>query len=295
MNYLRGLPIVVLLVCLASGCSSVRSRHHKDILYSRDGKEVFDKVDIGGRRLYVDCVGNGSPTVILDSGFGDSSSVWRETQKQIHAFTRVCRYDRANLGESDPAPKPRTSQQMVEDLHALLRNSGMSGPFVLVGHSIAGFTVRLYASQYPAEILGVVLVDSSHPDQALALRALFPPLSECEDASVRGLRKEIDRWIESKAAGEEGMDIPASAAQVRTTGSMAGIPLVVLTATDHGFTGTFGAHLEETWRAFQNDLAALSSRSTHVMVSGAHYIQVEHPEAVVDAVKRIVEISKTRR
>ena len=271
------------------------ARQHRDLLSTRSGQEVFDKVDVSGRRLYVDCMGRGDPTVILDSGFGDSSSVWRETQKQIQAFTRVCRYDRANLGESDPAPTPRTSQQMVEDLHTLLRKTGIPGPFVLVGHSIAGFTARLYASKYPDEIRGVVLVDSSHPDQAPALRALLPPPAECADGTVRGARDELDRWLRSEAAGDEGMDIPASAAQVRATGSMGDLPLAVLTATDHGIGGELGARVEEKWRAFQDDLAALSSRSTHVSIDGGHYIQVQHPEAVADAVKRILEMSRSNR
>jgi len=295
MNYVRGLSIAILLTFLAVGCASVRTRPNKDLSESSVGKEVFDKVDVGGRRLYVDCLGSGTPTVILDAGFGDSSSLWRETQKQVQAFARVCRFDRANLGESDPAPKPRTSQQMVDDLHSFLRKTEIPGPFVLVGHSIAGFNVRLYASQYPNEILGVVLVDSSHPDQASALLALLPKPSECEDATIQGVREECNRWIQSKAVGEEGMNIVASSAQVRATGSLGDIPLVVLTATDHGLTGELGRNFEKTWLSFQNDLALLSSRSKHVIVTGGHYIQVEHPEAVADAVKQVIDMSRPKQ
>jgi pimeloyl-ACP methyl ester carboxylesterase len=123
-------------------------------------------VDVGGFRLHLHCAGKGSPTVVVDSGLGSFSPDWGLVQPEVAKFTRVCTYDRAGYGWSDPGPRPRTSRQMVEELQTLLVNAAIEGPYVLVGHSLGGMNVRLYAHQYPSEVAGVVLVDSpvAHED-----------------------------------------------------------------------------------------------------------------------------------
>ena len=106
-------------------------------------------VDVGGYKMHIDCTGQGSPTVILESGLGDTYISWHKVQPQIAQFARVCSYDRAGLGYSDSSPRPRTSRIFAEELHTLLHNAGISGPpYILVGHSMGGFDVRLYASLY---------------------------------------------------------------------------------------------------------------------------------------------------
>ena len=127
------------------------------------GEEML--VDVGGRRLYITCMGEGSPTVILEHGMATESDSWAQVQQAVAQFTRVCAFDRAGRGKSDPAPKPRTSEDMVADLHALLANAHIPGPYILVGNSLGGFNARLYAHKYPGEVVGLVLVDSMHPDQ----------------------------------------------------------------------------------------------------------------------------------
>jgi pimeloyl-ACP methyl ester carboxylesterase len=122
-------------------------------------------VDVGGYRLHIDCQGTGSPTVVMEAGLGDPSLVWALVQPQIAPLTRVCIYDRAGLGWSDSSPKPRTADIMVEELHILLKNAAIQGPYVLVGHSTGGMLARLYAHTYPAEVVGMVLVDAQHEDQ----------------------------------------------------------------------------------------------------------------------------------
>jgi pimeloyl-ACP methyl ester carboxylesterase len=124
-------------------------------------------VDIDhGRRLNLYCTGNGSPTVVFDSGLGDSTPDWGLIQPAIAGYTRACSYDRAGLGYSDPAIRPGTSANEVDDLHRLLQSAGIGPPYLLVAHSLGGMTVRLYADDYPAEVAGMVLLDPSHEDMS---------------------------------------------------------------------------------------------------------------------------------
>jgi pimeloyl-ACP methyl ester carboxylesterase len=123
-------------------------------------------VDVGGRGLNIDCAGSGSPAVILESGGGGYGGYgWRVVQSEVAKFTTVCWYDRAGEGWSDPAPTARNSATVIQDLHELLQRAPVAAPYVLVGHSIGGEYVRVFTAQYPSEVAGVVLVDSTHPDQ----------------------------------------------------------------------------------------------------------------------------------
>lgn len=125
-------------------------------------------VDIDhGRRLNLYCVGQGSPTVVFDAGLGGNTASWDTIQPEIGQQTRACAYDRAGLGFSDPATRPGTSANIVDDLHRLLVAAGIKPPYILVGHSYGGMNVRLYADDYPTEVVGMVLVDPSHEDEEL--------------------------------------------------------------------------------------------------------------------------------
>lgn len=116
---------------------------------------VKEKVDAGDRDLSVTCMGEGSPTVILEAGLGDDAGVWMDVQLDIAAFSRVCAYSRAGLGESDAVTERRTIQDVVNDLNTSLMNSPVEGPFVLVGHSIGGLIVNMYAHQKPKQVVGM--------------------------------------------------------------------------------------------------------------------------------------------
>lgn len=122
-------------------------------------------IDVGGHKLHLYCLGRGSQTVVMESGLGGSVLDWALVYPEVAKTTRVCAYDRAGFGWSDPSPKPRTAEIMVEELHSLLRAGGIKPPYVLVGHSFGGVLVRLYAYRFPTEVAGMVLVDSSHEDQ----------------------------------------------------------------------------------------------------------------------------------
>ena len=123
-------------------------------------------VNIGDFSMHLYCIGSGSPTVVLDAGLGVLSLTWAPVQKRVAKTTRVCSYDRAGYAWSDSAPTPRTSQNIAANLHTLLANAGEKPPFVLVGHSFGGYNVRVFAHEHKAEVVGLVLVDSSHEEQS---------------------------------------------------------------------------------------------------------------------------------
>jgi pimeloyl-ACP methyl ester carboxylesterase len=124
-------------------------------------------VDIGGYKLHIYCTGKGDPTVVLIAGGGDFSFDWSLVQPEVSHFARVCSYDRAGSAWSDLGPTPRTMHQEAYELHLLLKKAGIKGTYLLVGHSIGGLIARIYADQYPKEVVGIVLVDSTHEDTTL--------------------------------------------------------------------------------------------------------------------------------
>jgi len=257
-----------------------------------------EKVDVGGYALRIRCAGQGSPTVVIETGFGEpgvekENSSWINVANEIEKTTRICVYDRAGLGSSDVAPsKSRTSKDMAKDLHTLLVNANVPGPYILVGHSIGGFHVLVFASKYANEVVGMVLVDSSHPNQWSAINAVLPPESPDEPESLKQIR------IIPPASLPEKMDIPASIIQVKAVKSLGDLPLVVLThsptwSIDPNLSPELSGKIEQVWENLQNDLASLSSNSTHVIATKAgHYIQVDEPQLVIDAILKVIEETK---
>jgi len=183
------LGLLALIVLLALGGAT-----YEAIMAARDGKRYpppGQLVDVGGYRLHLHCIGQGSPTVVLDAGLGAFSLDWGAVQPHIATSTRVCAYDRAGLGWSDPGPTPRSPQQSASELHALLTKGGVEGPYVLVAHSISGKTARLFASQHPDEVAGMVLVDARH-EHVDDHRA--PERLAADDAEQRQFQNMI-RWM----------------------------------------------------------------------------------------------------
>ena len=154
------------------------STKYEDYAYPPLGKMI----DVGGYRLHMQDAGTGAPTVILDAGCGCNSLDWSLVQPEIAKFARVISYDRAGYGCSDASPHPRTSEVMVNELHTLLRNARVPTPYILVGHSLGGINMRLFASCYPDEVAGIVLVDSSHENQLEVLPE--PPSSILENQNL---------------------------------------------------------------------------------------------------------------
>jgi pimeloyl-ACP methyl ester carboxylesterase len=279
-------------------------------------------VDIGGYRLNIDCTGTGSPAVILDSGLGEPARSWTGVQSGVKRFTRVCSYDRAGYGHSDPSPRPRSSLQIARELHALLEKADVPGPYVLVGHSFGGYNVRVYAGLYRSEVAGVVLVDSSHEDQerfqpvsvrdeARGLQRLAPfvPLlrffgvlrlhDKLHPAAITGSKLSQPAMREISALALRPNFVPTvlqeyailgteNATQVRSAGDLGDLPLMVLTAGqgtgDKGLDGFRKAWLDE----LQPNLRKLSRRGRQVVVQDSdHQIPYKDPEAIVRAVQSI--------
>lgn len=160
--------VVILALLLGAGYAYQRQTTTADFKqFSADGQ----RVDVGGYLMHIYCTGEGSPTVVVDAGNGDFSLGWSGIQPEVAKSTRICTYDRAGYGWSDPSPKPRTATVMAEELHILLVNAGVEPPYVLVAHSLGGHNVRMFTDLYPDEVVGMVLVDSGHPDQM----ERFPP------------------------------------------------------------------------------------------------------------------------
>jgi pimeloyl-ACP methyl ester carboxylesterase len=267
-------------------------------------------VDVGGYRMHINSAGAGSPIVILESGLSDSSLSWYKVQPEVARFVRVVSYDRAGLGWSDPSPQPRNSRVFAEELHTLLHNAGVPAPFVLVGHSMGGYDVRMFASLYRSEVAGMVLVDASHPDlyaRAPGMRQSFARWRNYLVGRQRQTRFGIPRlrgwcdegvpqpalravqcrssWYEETLAELDGF--PASGDQVRPTGSLGDMPLAVLTEDPDQ---VFPRDMLPAFLECQDDLARLSTRATHVVAKGSgHQIQKERPDLVIAAIRQVVE------
>lgn len=283
-------------------------------------------VDIGGRRLQIDCRGSGSPTVVFESGldFGGAMS-WLQVHAPVAKLTRACTYSRAGIMWSDPAPGPFDPQRAMQDLHTLLANVGERPPFVLVAHSFGGPLTMVFTGLYPKEVAGLVFVDTSHPDmlerQAHALGQPPPAPSGAIKLVSRATWTGIPRLLVALNSAETIDDpaarpaeiayinrsLPAAIAEsqgLAATLSLAGRfrqlddrPLVVLTSAKPLSAETLqSAHLTEEQGkrlyaatvAMENDEATWSRHSRHESVVASHYIQVDRPDVVIAAVRDVV-------
>ena len=238
--------------------------------------DVFSrKVDVGGFRLAITCRGTGSPTVILDSGGGQSAEAWFQLQRIVAKTTRVCSYDRAGLGSSDPRtpPGPAPAAKAVEELHTLLAGAGILPPYVLGGWSMGGFFNRLYVKRYPAEVVGLVSVDGAPigvPGEPSWLR---PPGQPPVDL-----------------VGGPGLPdsyyVAAADAELLAAPGLGSRPLVVLT---HGRADGASADYEALWSLWQRRLALLSTSSILVRADAAgHSIQRELPDLTAEAFRLVI-------
>ena len=261
---------------------------------SGDGE--YTLVDVGGYWLAFHCVGKGSPTVVLETGLGAPSEYWVPIQQEVAGLTRVCRFDRAGRGKSNPAPTtPRTCADMVSDLRALLHNAGIPAPYILVGNSLGGMNARLYAHRHPEEVAGLVLVDGSHQDQFTRISEALPEPEPDSPDSHKGF---YHFWAgggwRDPSNNPEKVDFVGSGEELRAIRSLGDLPVVVLAS------GVFlreaptrpeaGPLLHEIWQDLQRELANLSSDSVYRVVEGSgHFIQRDRPEVVVDAIRRVLD------
>jgi len=249
------------------------------------------EVNVGDHSLHIHCFGTGSPIVVMDNALGVEWSYWRTVYSQLPSTVRVCMYDRS--------ANAHKSQKIVEDLHALLTGARLEAPYVLVGHSFGGVNMILFASRYPEEVAGIVLEDSSHPDQGSRWLAALPPESLNESSDLANLRKQFTQWT-SPGSYSASIDVAASFDQVRAVKSLGDVPLVVLTHSPSNFDwgnipADVRAKLEQASQDMQKELAALSSNSTHIIANTSnHTIHRDESQLVVNAILKLVNAARSK-
>jgi pimeloyl-ACP methyl ester carboxylesterase len=304
------LVVALLILAVAGAIYQTIATERAERAYPPPG----EMVDVGGYSLHINCVGQGSPTVVVDGGSGEMSAQWVWVQREVSDSTRVCAYDRAGMGWSEMGPQPRDAKQISSELHTLLTKADIEGPYVLVGHSFGGLYMQTYAARYPDKVAGVALVESSHPDQfsyrqvardsyepqkqifsvfSLAARLgiirLVSKLAPTSPELPQQQRVQIDALSPStrqvSTTALEFRATPQTVTQTRSLRSLGDKPLAVVTA------GTS----EPEWLKLQDDLATLSSNSTHPVVKGATHTSVMYDRsdaqvtsaAIVDVVQAV--------
>lgn len=240
-------------------------------------------VDVGGHRLRIERWGKGIPAVVFEAGLAQPRTTWGQVPDDVSSFAQVVIYDRANLGKSDEFNERRTSKQTVADLRTLLKATGVEAPYVLVGHSFGGLNVRLFASQFPDEVAGIVLVDASHEDEYSRYAELMPEPQRTD-------------YLKHEGGGNyEKIDLLASAEEVRTATPLRPLPLVVVSAL-----GRQDAAIREGRAKIHDELqlalSRLSPHSAQVLAENSgHFVQLDRPELVTQAIRTVVEQAQQAR
>ena len=275
-------------------------------------------IDVGGHRLHLTCTGSGSPTVVLEPGAGEMSSNLGWITPAVARHTRVCAYDRAGRGWSEPADTPHDATQIATDLHTLLQRGHVPGPYVLAGHSFGGLYVLTFAARYPDEVAGMVLIDSTAPASSTKPRAVSPGDAGSYDVMGRAsalvsstARFGLGRLYAQLASGslppqsqdevnastatarnlrstiDEYLQANTSMEQAASLDDLADKPLAVLTAG----SGSDPAHI-----ASQNELASLSTNSVHRVIDGAaHEALVADEDAATSTAQAILDVVSSVR
>lgn len=296
----------------------------------RQHPPIGQMVDIGGYRLHMHVEGEGTPTVILDSGAGGIGLAWELVRPTIAKVTRVVAYDRAGLGWSEPSPYPRDAFTMAVELHTMLVNANIPGPYILVGHSLGGPVARQFAAKYPNEVAGLVMVDSAHEQQMkhfpeavvkmansmkgmmgvmklisrLGLFALKPGLIAIGDngklqkdlvARMQGVMASSDSHAEAMIAESESV----YAAQTQPVAVLGDLPLTVIShgqldanAVPPSLGRQVRDEYESAWQRLQVEITSLSTRGRRIVAErSGHNVIFDQPEIVIETILEMVNSS----
>lgn len=264
-------------------------------------EDLFDRqVSIGSHSLHVFCLGRGSPAVVIDTGFGETCAAWEPLQRQIARWTQAFAYDRAGYAESSPGPLPRHSRMAAEDLHLLLEKAGLTPPYVLLGHSLGALNLQVFASLYPSDTAGMVLLDP--PPLGWINGEGFPELATLARQETENLKDaarqaalSADPAEHAKTAfyamlvSEHGELLGSSARQAADITSFGSLPLVVLASTRPNPKFSMSAEaFQQYWIEQSRALAAKSTRGSFVLAQdSSHHIHLDAPKLVLDAVRRV--------
>jgi pimeloyl-ACP methyl ester carboxylesterase len=296
-------PVIAVLALTSIGAAYSNIALTREVDYAVPGQLY----DVGGHRLHLDCRGHGSPTVVLSNGLGELSASWARIVGPVAETTRVCAYDRAGQGWSENAADPLDGIESADDLHTLLAEAGEQGPYVLVGHSTGGTYALTYAARYPDEVAGMVLLDSSSPEQFTRMPAypgqyqmmrrglaLMPTIRRVGIAELipwgshlpaTDAEKVIALTSTTQAASNQRDELSVirdvfTQAQALTT--FDDRPLAVLTATENEGT--------EGWVGAQEQLADLTTNSLHRTVDSTHAGLLEDAGPAAESVRAITEV-----
>jgi len=317
-----GLVGLLALAVIVGSVYEMMGRRAAAATYPAPGKLV----DIGGRRIDVDCRGTGTPIVVFEAGLDINGSLaWSAVHDSIATTTRACAYSRAGIMWSDPHAGPQNGKLVAEDLHAALGAAGEKPPYVLVGHSLGGPYIMTYTKYFGPEVAGLVFVDASHPDQVERFKGYLPEPSMtmykvASALSWTGMVRAVlarggTSGSKEPVEAQKAMNAYASVslgsmlkeeealnetlAEAGTFRQLDKRPLFVLTAMAPPpkemlaalkMTEAQGKKFQELWKTMQDEEASWSSRSQHELVRDAtHYIQFDRPDIVVRAVRAVVD------
>jgi pimeloyl-ACP methyl ester carboxylesterase len=302
--------LIFLLACLIGFLYNMFSQRHYRQIAGVPGKLY----DVDGYAMSMYCTGQGSPTIILASGLGDDFTIWRKVQPVLSQQTRVCSYDRAGFGWSEPRAGAHDAKAVVEQLHKLLEAASIEKPFVLAGHSISGLYLREYAAQYRGDLAGMALIDGSSPSQddhltkelaamqeqsrrdmprmkLLMELGFFRALGYCTDSSP-GLGI-YEKWIDADTcvpsrvdAMENELDAARTSEQETLhAGPFGDLPILILSRDPNALPPNLPAAIAKPnsvmWDQMQEESKELSGQSRRIIAKGSgHYIQIDRPDLV---------------
>ena len=313
--------IVLLLLAVAAVVMAASSGFNAAALYSFRHSPPGQMFLVGGHAMRIDCRGSGSPTIVLDAGLGNDGLIWGGVQPALAKTTRVCSYDRAGFGWSDALPPPRDADHIATELHGLLAAAHITGPVVLMGHSIAGMYIRDYATRYPENVAGLIFVDASTPlqNRNAAFKAAYPDprpsrfealwkkatvaagiprlLGECSrtfpgfDAQAARLQAEDQCHDRSAAVAGELESFDRSGEETVHTGAYGTLPILIFSQDPaHSIAQGEPAAVAKEWTQMQEDLKLLSTCSRRIIAKGSsHYIQGDRPDLIEREVPIFIE------
>ena len=272
-------------------------------------------VDVGPHRLHIHCTGAGSPSVVFESGLGGTYLDWARVQPEVSRFARACSYDRAGYGWSEPGPEPRDAGRIARELDTLLAHADIPPPYVLVGHSFGGLAVRMFVTRKERRaVAGLVLVDAAHEHQFQRLESAgvtvpmaptgrrfiianhgLVPNALPENLKPVARRLALARKAVRTLYAELG-SLRHSAGQLGSARRTIDVPVVVLSRSPRRDAGEGHDRVDETWLDLQRDLArTIGNSSVQVVPGSGHYIHLDRPNRVVDAIRTIVRTNRMGR